>query len=178
MGRATSDGAAHVTSCGTWGYIPHSGLIAGQCKPFVSIPWYFVIMGSNKSEYVISSLSVPWISGVSIHFRIWLQFHNPDEIYLLTFPGYIYTGHGCGSKNNLLHLKPFVSLVQFLLSHSFPVTEKSAGHLLGMRLFPFSSIILSMGRCDSVYDDLQSKEALVGWSLVNVNLSYPSHDIL
>jgi len=42
-----------------------------------------------------------------------------------------------------------------LLSHSFPVTEKSAGHLLGRRLFTFSSIILSMGRCDSVHDDLR-----------------------
>ena len=48
------------------------GLITGQRKPFVTIPRYFVIMGSNKSESVISSLSVPWISGVSIHLCIWL----------------------------------------------------------------------------------------------------------
>ena len=66
------------------------GLIAGQCKSFVSIPWYFVTMGSSKSESVISSLSIPWIFRVSICFRIWLQFHTPDEIYLLAFPGYIY----------------------------------------------------------------------------------------
>ena len=73
------------------------------------------------------------------------------------------------------------------LSSSFPVTEKSAGHLLGRWLLPFSVITLLTGRCDSFYDNyqpcgdsdsLQSKEALVGWSLVNVNLSYPSHDIL
>ena len=50
----------------------------------------------------------------------------------------IYTGHGCGSKNNPLRLKSYASLVQFLLSHSFPVTEKSAGYLLGGWPFPFS----------------------------------------
>ena len=66
------------------------GLISGQCKSFVSIPWYFVIMGSNKSEYVISSLFVPWISGVLIHFWFWFQFHTSIKIYLLAFSGYIY----------------------------------------------------------------------------------------
>ena len=35
------------------------GLIAGQCKSFASIPWHSVIWESNKSEYVISSLSIP-----------------------------------------------------------------------------------------------------------------------
>ena len=34
-------------------------------------------------------------------------------------------GHGYGSKNNLLHLKPFVSLVRFLLSHRFEIMENS-----------------------------------------------------
>ena len=74
-----------------------------------------------------------------------------------------------------------------LLFRSFPVTEKLARLLSGRRLFPFSGIILSMGRYDLVHDDLrpcgdleslQSKQASVGRSLVNVNLSYPSHDIL
>ena len=37
----------------------------------------------------------------------------------------IYTGHGCGSKNNLLRLKPFVSLVWFLLPHRFEIMENS-----------------------------------------------------
>ena len=38
MGRATSDGAAHVPSCGTRGYIPHtsqlliSHLLVGTCR--------------------------------------------------------------------------------------------------------------------------------------------------
>ena len=72
----------------------------------------------------------------------------------------------------------------------FPIisqfTEKSAGQLLGGWPFPFSGTILSTGQCDSVHDDLrpcgdpdslQSKEALMGWSLVNVNSSYPSYDI-
>ena len=72
-----------------------------------------------------------------------------------------------------------------LLSSGLPVTEELAGYLLGRRLFPFSCTILSMGRCDLVHDDpwpygdpdsLQSKEALVGRSLVNVDSLYPSHD--
>ena len=72
-----------------------------------------------------------------------------------------------------------------LLSSGFPVTEELAGYLLGRWLFPFSCTILSMGRCDLVYDDprsyedpdsLQSKEALVGRSQVNVDSLYPSHD--
>ena len=66
------------------------GLFSGQCKFFVSVPWYFVTWGSNKSESVISSSSVPWTSGVSIHFCIWFQFHTSGETYLLTFLGYIY----------------------------------------------------------------------------------------
>ena len=57
----------------------------------------------------------------------------------------------------------------------FPIvpqfTEKSIEHMLGGRPFLFSSIILSMGRCDSVHnefrpcggpDSLQSKEVLSG----------------
>ena len=35
------------------------GSVSGQCKFFISIPRYFVIWGSNKSESVISLLSVP-----------------------------------------------------------------------------------------------------------------------
>ena len=31
-GRATSDGATHVPSCGTWGSIPHTGYLAGSSK--------------------------------------------------------------------------------------------------------------------------------------------------
>ena len=31
--------------------------------------------------------------------------------------------HGCGSKNMLLRLKPFVFLVQFLLYHRFEIME-------------------------------------------------------
>ena len=72
-----------------------------------------------------------------------------------------------------------------LLSSGLLVTEELAGYLLGRLLFSFSCIILSMGRCDLVYDDprpigdpdsLQSKDALVGRSLVNVDSLYPSHD--
>ena len=72
-----------------------------------------------------------------------------------------------------------------LLSSGFLVTEELAGYLLGRRLFPFSCTILSMGRCDLVYDDprpygdpdsLQSKEALVGRSLINVDSLYLSHN--
>ena len=37
----------------------------------------------------------------------------------------IYMGHGCGSKNNPLRLRPFVSLVWFLLSHRFEIMENS-----------------------------------------------------
>ena len=37
----------------------------------------------------------------------------------------IYTGHGYGSKNILLRLKPFVFLVRFLLSHRFEILENS-----------------------------------------------------
>ena len=53
--------------------------------------------------------------------------------------------------------------------------------------FSFPVAILLTGRCDLVYDDfrpygdsnfLQSKEALVGWLLVNVNLLHLSHGIL
>ena len=53
--------------------------------------------------------------------------------------------------------------------------------------FSFPIAILSMGRCDLVYDDfwpcgdsnsLQSNEALVGWLLVSINLLYLSHGIL
>ena len=33
--------------------------------------------------------------------------------------------HSCGSKNNLLHHKPFVSLVRFLLSHRFEIMENN-----------------------------------------------------
>ena len=74
-----------------------------------------------------------------------------------------------------------------LFSSGFLVTEKSARHLLGRRLLPFSIIILLTDRCDSVYDDfracgdsnfLQSKETLVGCLLANVNLLYLSHDIM
>ena len=64
---------------------------------------------------------------------------------------------------------------------SFQCFEKSVGHLLDKRPFPVA--ISLTGRCDLVYDDywpygdsnfLQSKEALVGWLLVNVNpLIYP-----
>ena len=72
-----------------------------------------------------------------------------------------------------------------LLSSGLLVIEELAGYLLGRRLFPFSCTILSMGRHDLVHDDprpygdldsLQSKEALVGRSLVNVDSLYPSHD--
>ena len=72
-----------------------------------------------------------------------------------------------------------------LLSSGLPVTEELAGYLLGRQLFPFSCTILSMGRCDWVYDDpwpygdpdsLQSKEALVGRSLINVDSLYLSHN--
>ena len=74
-----------------------------------------------------------------------------------------------------------------LLSNGLPVTEELAGYLLGRLLFPFSCTILSMGRCDLVYDDpqpygdldsLQSKEALVGRSLINVDSLYLSHNAL
>ena len=74
-----------------------------------------------------------------------------------------------------------------LLSIDLLVTEELARHLLGKRLFPFSCTILSMGRRDLVHDDpwpygdpdsLQSKEVLVGRSLVNVDSLYPSHDAL
>ena len=73
-----------------------------------------------------------------------------------------------------------------LLSSGLPVTEELARYLLGRWLFPFSCTILSMGRRDLVHDDpwpygdpdsLQSKEALVGRSLVNVDSLYPSHDV-
>ena len=37
----------------------------------------------------------------------------------------IYIGYGCGSKNILLHLKPFVFLVRFLLSHRFEIMENN-----------------------------------------------------
>ena len=72
-----------------------------------------------------------------------------------------------------------------LLSSGFSVTEELARYLLGRRLFPFSCTILSIGQCDLVHDDprpygdldsLQSKEVLVGRSLVNVDSLYPSHD--
>ena len=72
-----------------------------------------------------------------------------------------------------------------LLSSGLPVTEELARYLLGRLLFPFSCTILSMGRCDLVYDDpqpygdpdsLQSKEALVGRFLVNVDSLYLSHN--
>ena len=33
--------------------------------------------------------------------------------------------HGCGSKNNLLHPKPFMSLVRFLLSYRFKIMENN-----------------------------------------------------
>ena len=68
-----------------------------------------------------------------------------------------------------------------LLSSGLLVTEELAGYLLGRWLFPFSCTILSMGRRDLVHDDprpygdpdsLQSKEALVGRFLVNVDSLY------
>ena len=43
----------------------------------------------------------------------------------LSPPQPIYTGHGCGSKNILLRLKPFAFLVRFLLSHRFEIMENS-----------------------------------------------------
>ena len=101
------------------------GLIAGQYKSFMSIPRYFVIWGSNKSESVISSLSIPWISGVLIHFRIWLQFHTPGEIYLLTFPGYIYGPRLWIGKHPASSQTLFAFLVWFLLSHRFEIIKNS-----------------------------------------------------
>jgi len=62
----------------------------------------------------------------------------------------------------------------------FPSHQESAGHLLG-GLSPFPGTILSTRHHDLVHDDLwpcgdpdslQSKEVLVGRSLVNVNSSY------
>ena len=58
-----------------------------------------------------------------------------------------------------------------LLSNGFPVIEKSVVNLPVRRLFPFFGIILLMGRCNLVYDDLrpcgdpdslQSKRSLGG----------------
>ena len=75
-----------------------------------------------------------------------------------------------------------------LLSRGFLATEKSVGYM-GTFLAggPFSPLmlLLSAGWYDSVHDDLrpygdldslQSKEALVGRSLVNVDSLYLSHD--
>ena len=65
----------------------------------------------------------------------------------------------------------------------FPIVpqfiEKSTEHMLGGRPFLFSGTMSLMGRCDSVHnefwscedlDSLQSKEVLVGSSLVNVSI--------
>ena len=82
------------------------GLIAGQCKSFISIPRYSVTWGSNKFEFVISSLSVLWILGASIHFCIWFQFHTSGETYLLAFLGYIY-GPLLGIKKQLASSQTF-----------------------------------------------------------------------
>ena len=86
-------------------------LISSECKFFVSVPRYFVIWGSNNFKYVISLLSIPWISGVSIHFCFWFQFRTPGEIYLLAFPGYIYGPRPWIKKHPAFHLKPSASLV-------------------------------------------------------------------
>ena len=91
-------------------------LISGQCKIFESVSHHFMIWGSNRFEYVISSLSVPWILGVSFHLLFQFQIHTHGEIYLLAFWDiyiyiYIYMSHGRGSNNNPLRLKLFASLV-------------------------------------------------------------------
>jgi len=78
-------------------------LFPGQCIH----PWYFVIWGSNKFESVISSLSVPWIPGVSFRLRFWFTSLVKS---IFPRPRAIYMGYGCGSNNNPLCLKPSTSL--------------------------------------------------------------------
>ena len=104
--------------------------MAGQCKPFIFIPRYFVIMESNKSESVISrdpSPEFPECRSVFIS-----DFNSITPAKSILSPSRaIYTGHGCGSKNHLLHSKPLVSLVRFLLFHRFEIMENSKRYVEG-----------------------------------------------
>ena len=83
-------------------------LISGQSlNPFLIFCNFEEAMGPSLLSLRYPS---PEFLGVSFSFCLRFQSHNFGESYLLTFLGYIYTGHGYRSNNNPLRLKSLESL--------------------------------------------------------------------